>query len=107
MNVTIKDLKKIARLSRKSIAELRKLNPERAYHGKQLTKYELIYQIVFLRDAINENLIIAEWLMLKHPELSRKQAEHLRAYCANKTIHHKECYGNGQNMYPQWKATLQ
>lgn len=51
MNVTIKHLKKIAKLSKKNRGQLRKLNPERAYNGRELTKYELIYQIVFLRDA--------------------------------------------------------
>ena len=51
MNVKIKDLKQIAKLSKKSKSSLRKLNPERAYSGKELTKYQLIYQIVFLRDA--------------------------------------------------------
>ncbi|MDD4970836.1 MAG: hypothetical protein PHT07_15520 [Paludibacter sp.] len=51
MIITIKNLKEIARLSKKSITELRKHNPERAYRGKELTKYQLIYQIVFLMDA--------------------------------------------------------
>ncbi len=51
MNVTIKNLKEIAKLSKKDRNQLRKLNPERAYNGRELTKYELIYQIVFLHDA--------------------------------------------------------
>jgi len=51
MNVKIKHLKEVAKLSKKSKTELRKLNPERAYNGKELTKYELIFQIVFLMDA--------------------------------------------------------
>lgn len=50
----ISEIKKIVKLSKKSISELRKLNPERAYNGKDLTKYQLIYQIVFLRDAPEE-----------------------------------------------------
>jgi hypothetical protein len=49
--IRIKHLKEIAKLSKRSISELRKLNPERAYDGRELTKYQLIYQIVFLRDA--------------------------------------------------------
>jgi hypothetical protein len=51
MKIKISDLKQIVKLSKKSITELRKLNPERAYNGKDLTKYELIYQIVFFKDA--------------------------------------------------------
>jgi hypothetical protein len=54
MNVKIKDLKQIVKLSKKTISELRKLNPERAYNGKELTKYQLIFQIVFLRDSPTE-----------------------------------------------------
>ena len=54
MDVKIKHLKEIAKLSKKSISELRKLNPERAYNGKELTKYQLIFQIVFLRDSPTE-----------------------------------------------------
>jgi hypothetical protein len=51
-----KHLKEIARLSKKSITELRKMNCEleRAYTGKELTKYQLIFQIVFLMDAPSE-----------------------------------------------------
>jgi len=49
--IKIKDLKEIAKLSKKNIQELRKLNPHGAYTGKELTKYQLIYQIVFLMDA--------------------------------------------------------
>lgn len=44
-------LKAIVKLSKKTISQLRKLNPERAYHGRELTKYQLIYQIVFYRDS--------------------------------------------------------
>ncbi len=51
---TIKDLKEIVKLSKKSKKELRNLNPDRAYCGGELTKYQLIYQIVFLRDAPND-----------------------------------------------------
>jgi hypothetical protein len=56
MDIKIKHLKEIARLSKKSITELRKMNCEleRAYTGKELTKYQLIFQIVFLMDAPSE-----------------------------------------------------
>lgn len=51
MKVTIANLKQISRLSKKTKRELRGLNPDRAYNGKELTKYQLIFQIVFLMDA--------------------------------------------------------
>ena len=51
MDIKIQHLKEIAKLSKKTISQLRKLNPERAYNGKDLTKYQLIYQIVFLQDS--------------------------------------------------------
>lgn len=54
MNISIKNLKQIVSLSKKSKGELRKLNPERAYNGKELTKYQLIFQIVFKCDAPND-----------------------------------------------------
>jgi hypothetical protein len=53
MDTKIRHLKEIAKLSKKSKSELRKMNCalERAYTGKELTKYQLIFQIVFLIDA--------------------------------------------------------
>lgn len=48
---TTDQMKEIVRLSKKSIAELRKLNEYPAYNGKELTKYQLIYQIVFKSDC--------------------------------------------------------
>jgi hypothetical protein len=51
VNVKIEHIKEICKLNRKSIRELRKLNPHAAYNGKDLSKEELIYQIVFFRDA--------------------------------------------------------
>lgn len=51
MPITLEKLREIVALSKKSKKQLRKLNPERAYHGKDLTKYQLIFQIAFLRDA--------------------------------------------------------
>lgn len=54
--ITPSTLKEIVRLSGKSINELRKINNrnERGFACKKLTKYELIFQIVFLRDSPNE-----------------------------------------------------
>ena len=56
MNIKIKNIEEIIKLSKKSKKELRKMNCalERAYTGKELTKYQLIYQIVFLMDAPSE-----------------------------------------------------
>jgi len=51
IEIKTRHLKEIAKLSKKTISQLRKLNPERAYNGSGLTKYQLIYQIVFLRDS--------------------------------------------------------
>jgi hypothetical protein len=56
MNIEMKHIKEIAGLSKKSIRKLRKLNREleRAYTGKELTRYQLIFQIVFNVDAPDE-----------------------------------------------------
>lgn len=53
MKIEIEHIKEIEKLSKKSISELRKLNPERSYNGKELNRYQLIFQIVFLCDAPN------------------------------------------------------
>jgi len=49
----IRNIKEIIKLGKKNISKLRELNRKlgRAYQGKELTKEQLIYQIVFLRDA--------------------------------------------------------
>jgi hypothetical protein len=54
--IQIRDIKRIVELSGKSKKELREMNRklERAYTGEELTKYQLIFQIVFLADAPNE-----------------------------------------------------
>ncbi len=54
MNIKIKHIKEIIELSKKSKRKLRKLNDERAYNGKELTKEQLIFQIVFLMDSPDE-----------------------------------------------------
>ena len=56
MDIKIRHIKEIAKLSKKSKQELCKMNSalERAYTGKELTKYQLIFQIVFLMDAPSE-----------------------------------------------------
>lgn len=47
----VTEVKRIAQLSKLPKHKLRKLNPERAYNGKELTKWQLIFQIVFQMDA--------------------------------------------------------
>jgi hypothetical protein len=53
MNIKVRHIEEIARLDKKPITELQKMNRdmERTYAGDELTKYELIYQIVFQADA--------------------------------------------------------
>lgn len=51
MNITLKNIEEIISLSKKSKSQLKKLNPHWAYKGKDLTKEQLIFQIVFLMDA--------------------------------------------------------
>ena len=53
-STSINDIKEIISLGKKTKGKLRLLNDERAYNGRELTKYQLIYQIVFLKDAPNE-----------------------------------------------------
>jgi len=50
-NVSFKDLERIIELSKLRINKLRKLNPDRAYSGRELTKSQLIFQIIFKIDA--------------------------------------------------------
>lgn len=54
--VTYKNIKEIGKLSRYSITKLRKLNDAdgRLYHGDELTKEQLIFQLVFYKDAPDE-----------------------------------------------------
>jgi len=49
----LQEIPKIIKLSKLSISELRKLNDENypAYNGKELTKEQLIFQLVFSADA--------------------------------------------------------
>lgn len=48
--------------------------------------------------------ITTEWLMEKHPELRRDDAEEYRQFCKRNTIVFRDCYGDGQIMWPQWMA---
>lgn len=44
-------IKRSVKLSKLSVPELRKLNEYPAYNGKELTKYQLIYQIIYNQDC--------------------------------------------------------
>jgi hypothetical protein len=57
MNVKLQHLKEVIRLNDLTKHELRRINRtnDRAYTGKELTKLQLIYQIVFQADAPNLN----------------------------------------------------
>lgn len=50
-NVTIKNIKDIINLSKKTKSQLRKLNKYPAYNGSGLTKFHLIFQIIFKMDS--------------------------------------------------------
>lgn len=52
-DVRMRHIKEICKLGRYSLRRLRKMNIdlERTYNGRELTKEQLIYQIVFYRDA--------------------------------------------------------
>lgn len=48
--------------------------------------------------------ITTEWLMEKHPTLTKEEAEQYRLFCKQKTIVFKCCYGSGEIMWPKWIA---
>ena len=48
--------------------------------------------------------ITADWLRERHPELSSEEAEEYRVFCRSHTIVFRECYGDGQIMWPKWVA---
>jgi hypothetical protein len=56
MNVSINHIKMISKLSKLPKSKLIALNKkqERLYTGRELTKYQLIFQLTFLMDAPNE-----------------------------------------------------
>ena len=49
-----------------------------------------------------ESLISEDYLKSLHPELTDIEAIEYLNFCNNKTIHHKNCYGDGSIMWPQW-----
>ena len=48
--------------------------------------------------------ISAAWLMQQHSELDAEDAEAYRAFCQAHTITLRDCYGNGEIMWPKWLA---
>lgn len=49
--------------------------------------------------------ITSDWLMEKHPTLSKDEADRYRLFCKSKTIVFKGCYGDGEIMWPKWIAS--
>ena len=49
-DIRIKDIREICRLSKLKKSTLKKMRDNWAYRGSELTKFQIIYQIVFLRD---------------------------------------------------------
>ena len=49
--------------------------------------------------------ITSDWLMEKHPALSKEEAEKYRLFCKSKTIVFKGCYGSGDIMWQKWIAS--
>lgn len=52
--LSVEELKQVVKPSKKSIKELRVLNDYPNYAGKELTKYQLIFQIIYRRDYANK-----------------------------------------------------
>jgi hypothetical protein len=54
--ITLKKIREIVKLSRYSITKLRRLNDAdgHLYNGEELTKDQLIFQLVFYMDAPDE-----------------------------------------------------
>ena len=50
-NITLKQIKELVELGKKTKGELREIQPHGANSGKELTKEQLIYQRAFLADA--------------------------------------------------------
>ena len=56
-----------------------------------------------LQKPYDPTLITVDFLLEKHPTLIRCQASHLMAFCSKHSINHKDCYGNGEIMFPKWE----
>jgi hypothetical protein len=51
---------------------------------------------------LRDDLIDVNFLRSLHPELSEYDAFTLMIFCFQRTIAHKECYGDGSIMFPLW-----
>ena len=59
--------------------------------------------IEYVKHLEQEKLLSVNYLMQLHPELSKIQASDLLEYCKINTIYRKDCYGDGNIMFPKWK----
>lgn len=57
----------------------------------------------FKEEFKNNDLLSVSYLIEKHPELNEEQANDLLDFCQKKTIRRKECYGDGEIMYAEWR----
>ena len=80
-----------------------------AYHVNNESRLENLIpcrdgvEIEIIEPKIDDSLITIDWLMIMHRELTPYQAALLLRYCNDNTIMHKECYGNGEMMFNEWK----
>lgn len=65
---------------------------------------ELASRLMKIMAIDNQDEITSDWLIEKHPELSKDEAEKYRLFCREKTIVFKDCYGDGEIMWPKWLA---
>lgn len=49
-----------------------------------------------------KDMITPQWLMQQHHGLTMDEAQLLWLFCVIHTIRFKECYGEGQVMFPLW-----
>lgn len=68
-------------------------------------KYITVLEEWYDRHFENDQMLSARYLMVVHPEINNDQAERLLIFCKERTISHKECYGDGSIMYPMWKES--
>lgn len=62
-------------------------------------------RLLDLFTAIHNDKITSDWLIEKHPILSKDEAEKYRLFCKSHTIVLKGCYGEGEIMWPLWIAS--
>ena len=78
------------------------VNPEMKVN---LTVSQLCELVEEWENETDDDKISVEFLMSKH-NLPKKQAESLLNFCHEHTIRYKQCYGEGQIMFPKWINNL-